>query len=253
MKFYIQQNISEKDLKQLVAVFKKHNIDYELFYHIPFDNSYPMIDKNQKAFFYAASSVTDKVINDNENFAGVFAHTEQIKLSDFFEIAPELMWNKPIFMGHFKDYMIEEEEIFIRPLIDSKWIAGTVLNKKEYSDWKLQLENIYFDFNELIFVAKVHEPKDEYRLFFVNSTFSTGSQYKKNYELFKHTEVPVEVVGLALQFIEKNKQYLPQSFVVDIGVDDNHIGVIEVNGINNAGFYDIDKEKLIIDLLNNEF
>jgi len=37
--------------------------------------------------------------------------------------------------------------------------------------------------------------------------------------------------------------------VVDIGVDENRLGVIEVNGINNAGFYEIDKEKLIFDLI----
>ena len=30
---------------------------------------------------------------------------------------------------------------------------------------------------------------------------------------------------------------------------EDKIGIIEVNGINNAGFYDIDKEKLILDLI----
>lgn len=251
MKFYIQENISEKDLNELVNVFKKHDFNYELFYHIPFDNSYPNIDKNQNSFVYAASFVTDKVIEDNEEFSGVFAHTKDINLSDFFKTSSEIMWNSPIYMGAFKDFKLEEEEVFIRPLIDSKWLAGTVLTAKEYNEWKQKLINIEFDFNELIFVSKVNPPKDEYRLFFVNQKFSTGSQYRKNYETFKNIDVPNDVVDLAMTFLDKNKEILPKSFVIDIGINDNHKGIIEVNGINNAGFYDIDKEKLILDLVNN--
>ena len=251
MKFYIQKNISEKDVSQLVDIFKKHSLDYELFYHIPFDNSYPEIDRTKKSFFYAASSVTDKVFKDNVSFSGVFAHTEQINLENFFKTSPELMWNKPLFMGCFKDFNLSHEEIFIRPLIDSKWIAGTVLTSKDYYEWKTQLQNIDFDFNELIFVSKVHAPKDEYRLFFINHSFSTGSQYRKDYDTFKNKTVPLEIITLAQEFVNKNNQNLPLSFVVDVGIDDNHKGIIEVNGINNAGFYESDKEKLVLDLIKS--
>ncbi len=249
MKFYIQKNISEKDVNELVEIFEKKNISYELFYHIPFDDSYPEIDKNQSAFVYAASFVTDKVIEDHKDFSGVFAHTKDINLENFFKKSPELMWNKPLYMGPFKDFILSEKEIFIRPLIDSKWIAGMVLNEEEYDDWKKKLENIDFDFNEPIFVSKVNIPKDEYRLFFVQGIFSTGSQYKKDYEGYKNQNVPLHVIKLAEKFVEKNKSQLPLSFVVDIGMDENRLGVIEVNGINNAGFYLVDKEKLIEDLL----
>lgn len=251
MKFYIQKNISEKDVNELVNVFEKNKLNYELFYHIPFDNSYPEIDKNQNAFVYAASSVTDKIIEDNQEFSGVFAHTKEINLSNFFKNSAEIMWSKPIYMGAFKDFKLEEKEVFIRPLIDSKWIAGTVLTAKEYEEWKQKLVNIEFDFNELIFVSKVNTPKDEYRLFFVNQEFSTGSQYKKNYESFKSRNVPKDILDLAILFLDKNKQILPKSFVVDVGINENHKGIIEVNGINNAGFYDIDKEKLIFDLIKS--
>lgn len=253
MKFYIQKNISEKDISELISVFIKYHIDYELFYHIPFDDSYPVIDKSKTSFVYAASTVTDKIIEDNKKFCGVFAHTKDIDLSQFFNNSPELMWNQPIYMGAFKNFVLSEKEIFIRPLVDSKWIAGMVLNEKEYYDWKEKLENIDFNFNEPIFVSKVNPPKDEFRLFFVNKIFSTGSQYKKNFELHKNKTVPTEVIVLAQNFIEKNMNQLPLSFVVDVGVNESQIGVIEVNGINNAGFYEIDKEKLIMDFLKYDF
>ena len=249
MKFYIQQNISEKDVQELINVFDKHNIQYQLFYHIPFDDSYPEIDETIPAFVYAASSVTDKVYNDYKTFMGVFAHTNDINLETFFNNSPELMWNEPLYMGKFKDFIITENEIFIRPLIDSKWIAGTVLTSEEFTDWKNKLEKIDFDFNENIFVSKIHMPKEEYRLFYVNHSFSTGSQYKKDYEQYKNNFVPNNIVDIANQFVEKNKIDLPKSFVVDVGLDENHIGIIEVNGINNAGFYSIDKEKLVLDLI----
>lgn len=249
MKFYVQKNISEKDVNELIAVFDKHHIQYQLFYHIPFDDSYPEIDATEPAFVYAASSVTDKVYNDYKEFMGVFAHTNNINLETFFINSQELMWNTPLYMGVFKDFIMNEEEIFIRPLIDSKWLAGTVLTSEEFIDWKNKLENIDFDFNEKIFVSKVKSPKDEYRLFFVDNMFSTGSQYKRNYEQYKDNCVPHNVIEIANKFVVKNQGYLPKSFVVDVGLDDNHIGVIEVNGINNAGFYNIDKEKLVLDLI----
>jgi hypothetical protein len=88
-------------------------------------------------------------------------------------------------------------------------------------------------------------------LFFVNKNFSTGSQYKKNFELYKNNYVPNDIIDMANNFVEKNTNFLPISFVVDVGADECNLGVIEVNGINNAGFYAIDKEKLIIDLSIN--
>ena len=85
MKFYIQKNISEKDVNELVEILNKNKLSYELFYHIPFDDSYPQIDKEQHAFVYGASSVTDKVYKDLGVAGGVFAHTNEISLKPFFE------------------------------------------------------------------------------------------------------------------------------------------------------------------------
>lgn len=249
MKFYIQKNISEKDVNELVEILNKNKLSYELFYHIPFDDSYPQIDKEQHAFVYGASSVTDKVYKDLGVAGGVFAHTNEISLKPFFEKTPTLMWNKPIFMGQFKDFKINNEAIFIRPLIDSKWLAGTVMEVDEFNDWKEKLKKIDFDFSEQIFVSELNQPESEYRLFFVNGKFSTGSQYKKDFELYKNRFVPDYIIQKAEIFVFENKHNLPKSFVVDVGQKEDKIGIIEVNGINNAGFYDIDKEKLILDLI----
>lgn len=249
MKFYIQKNISEKDVNELVEILNKNKLPYELFYHIPFDDSYPQIDKEQHAFVYGASSVTDKVYKDLGVAGGVFAHTNEISLKPFFEKTPTLMWNKPIFMGQFKDFKINNEAIFIRPLIDSKWLAGTVMEVDEFNDWKEKLKKIDFDFSEQIFVSELNQPESEYRLFFVNGKFSTGSQYKKDFELYKNRFVPDYIIQKAEIFVFENKHNLPKSFVVDVGQKEDKIGIIEVNGINNAGFYDIDKEKLILDLI----
>lgn len=248
MKFYIQKNISEKDVNELVEILNKNKLSYELFYHIPFDDSYPQIDKEQHAFVYGASSVTDKVYKDLGVAGGVFAHTNEISLKPFFENTPSLMWNEPLFMGKFQDFKIGNEAIFIRPLIDSKWLAGTVMEVNEFDEWKEKLKKIDFDFSEEIFVSHLNQPESEYRLFFVNRKFSTGSQYKKNFELYKNRMVPDYIIEKAEDFVSKNQNYLPMSFVVDVGQKQEKVGIIEVNGINNAGFYEIDKEKLLLDL-----
>ena len=43
------------------------------FYHIPFDDSYPQIDKNNIILYMVQSSVTDKVYKDLGVAGGVFA------------------------------------------------------------------------------------------------------------------------------------------------------------------------------------
>lgn len=251
MKFYIQKNLSEKDINDLTEIFKNNNLEYELFYHIPFDDFYPLINKSKKAFLYAASSVTDKAFNDDPVKNGVFSHTKDINLYNFFINSKEMMWSNPIYMGSFKDFSLNHEEIFIRPLMDSKWLAGTVMSKIEYLEWIQKLKKMEFDFNEPILVSNVDYPQDEYRLFFINHKFSTGSQYKRDYEMFFSRKVPESIVELGKNFMNNNINNLPSSFVIDIGENKSKIGIIEVNGINNSGFYHIDKEKLIKDLINS--
>lgn len=65
-------------------------------------------------------------------------------------------------------------------------------------------------------------------------------------EAVKENVSPDEVIYFAAEFY--NKTDLPISCVIYIGVTGNKIGVIEVNSINNSGFYSIDKDKLIMSL-----
>jgi hypothetical protein len=246
MKFYLQKNINEKDFLELKEIIIKNKMKVHEFYHIPFSDEYPELDFTEPFFIYAASNVTDKVISAYNSFAGVFAHSEDINIRNFFTNTPEKMWSNPIFMGSLKDIpALEDKEYFLRPLIDNKWFAGTVLKYSDLVDWIIKLKNIDIDMNTEILIADILYPRKEYRMFYVKNEIVTTSQYRENMETFVKNGSPIECQNFALDFIEKNKDVLPNSFVIDVAQSEDKIGIIEINSINNSGFYGVDKELLI--------
>lgn len=250
MLFIVQNNINEKDFQEFKDAVIKAGHEFKDFYHIPFDDSYPEI-YTDKVFVYAASAVTDKIIRDfGEKFAGVYNHTSDININDLYETSKEMMWSNRIHKCIIDDLdkiNIEDEFVFIRPAIDDKLFSGEVIESSKLKDLKdkFLLADDSYKKSEL-FIGEVNQPEYEYRLFIVNGEVSTSSLYRVHGEVVKENGSPDEVIYFAGEFY--NKTDLPISCVIDIGVTGNKIGVIEVNSINNSGFYSIDKDKLIMSL-----
>lgn len=252
MNLYLQTNISEKDRNEINEVCHELGIHVIEFYHIPFDTSYPEIDDSKSAFVYASSSVTNKIIEDQK--PGVFCHTNNIDMRHWFSLVPEMMLNyPPLYVGKMADVPLLSSNVFIRPCNDSKWMAGQCIELADLSNWiaNLKSQNHHI-LDEDVIVSNLAYIENEYRLFFVNYQFSTGSLYKQHGELKMGVQVPDDIISFALEFVNGAKSKLPNSFVVDVAsynVRHTRVNkIIEVNGINNSGFYASDKMKLFSDL-----
>jgi hypothetical protein len=245
--WYLQENISKKDLEELKSAITQQGMSYETYYHIPFDNAYPSLQLDRPIFVYMASSATDNIIENNSVFAGVYNHSKDLNIEAIFNQTPTLMWSKPLFFGTLKqlgEFDIREESFFIRPVIDDKSFAGMILTKEELKVWLEQLKDTIIDINTCrVMVAPLKYPHKEYRLCMVNNEYVTGSKYRENMELNKGKEIPENIIKFAENFIKNSN--LPKACIVDVATNGDDIGIIEVNSINNSGFYDLDKYKYI--------
>ena len=62
--WYLQENIHKKDLDELIDAILANGMTYETFFHIPFDNQYPVLNTDNPLFVYSASLVTDQIYRD---------------------------------------------------------------------------------------------------------------------------------------------------------------------------------------------
>lgn len=246
MHFIIQNNIHQNDLNRMIESINYLGFTYETFFHVPFSDYYPDLG-NQKIFVYAASNVTDKIYSDHKEFKGVFAHTNDINLKTYFENTPELMWNKPKIFDtvenlYHMDFIYSE--YFIRPILDNKFIAGSVMNKNEIKEWlhKLILLKDTDINNTVLMLSKVNPPQSEYRLFMIDGEVITSSMYRENMKTKLWLGSPKEVKAIAKKFCKNNS--VPRACVVDVAVQGDTLGIIEVNSINNSGIYDANMVKL---------
>lgn len=251
MHFVVQKNINENDYQSFIEAIEKCGYTHESFYHIPFDTKYPDLCKHgDNIFVYCASSVTDQIWNDYTEaqslFKGVYNHTRGININEFFEYNEDLMWSKQLFQGTLKEAtkLSGDDVIFVRPEIDDKLFSGMTCTYDELAKMAKRMIDADPNLkNSRIFVGEYDVPEFEYRLFVVEYDIITSSKYRENGKLTIERDSPHNVIRFASEFID---EYLtPCSCVIDVGVKGDKIGIIEVNSINNSGFYDIDKELLV--------
>lgn len=138
---------------------------------------------------------------------------------------------------------------FIRPVNDSKAIAGTVYDRetfmKDYNNvMSLGAGNgSTLDGDTLMMVSSVKNIQREYRVWVVDGKPVTASQYKIGGRVVYDGNVEPSVY----QYVEDLcRDWVPhRAFVVDIGIVNDEYRVIETNTLNAAGLYHCDVNKLV--------
>lgn len=147
--------------------------------------------------------------------------------------------------------------LFTKPSSDLKYFAGTVL----YPEYDMTVESLLRsqkfvdvdlldnpDISILINYNIFTKIVREYRIFVVNNQIIDISQYmadgKVKWSEFSERD---EIV----QFVEKIMGlYSPHdNYVVDVCLHDGQYKIVEYNCLNCSGMYEIDREKLFLELL----
>ena len=129
-----------------------------------------------------------------------------------------------------------EKHAFVRPVLDLKEFAGTVIRWDEFDSWKSKLMNLELLLDCECVVAQPFGIAKEWRTFVVDGKVVGASQYREYHKLSKLPSCPDKVTA----FVEEQAAiFSPHPiFVMDVGLSGDSLYVIEVGCFNSAGFYE---------------
>lgn len=160
---------------------------------------------------------------------------EGYSFKDWYTIfGKENMLNTDVQFAYPKDIVWADQEMFVRPLHDTKSFNG----------------GIYSPLSELpdveCIVAPIQQIQKEFRFFVLGGKIIGSSQYKMNGSLFPSSIVDRNATGFAEKMIEK---FDFPGYVIDIATSGERCSIVELNCFNASGFYEIDLYRFILGVL----
>jgi hypothetical protein len=146
----------------------------------------------------------------------------------------------------------DHEELFLRPIEDSKVFTGKVYDKYDFIDWQKKVCQLDHDYGmdlkgASIQMATLKKIYSEHRFFVVKGKIVTGSTYKLgnsvHYQELQYGN-PYQIYAE-----ERIKEWQPHdAFVIDIADTEEGLKIIEINTLNACGYYAADIQKLVMAL-----
>ncbi|WP_298952641.1 ATP-grasp domain-containing protein [uncultured Methylobacterium sp.] len=150
------------------------------------------------------------------------------------------------------------DAFFIRPVVDSKFFAGMVINRANFEEWHHQVAALGEDDDANlrgsteVMVCGEKDILREYRLWIIDGEVVTASLYKRDGRVLYSSEVDEDILRYGR---DRASEWAPaRAYVMDVALlpgDERRI--IETNTINAAGFYAGDVPKLVAAFERMEF
>ena len=144
-----------------------------------------------------------------------------------------------------------EEEMFLRPIHDSKVFAGGVFNRQDFMDWWRKVVVLEFDYGNtltkdtIIQVVPLKKIFSEHRFWVIKGRVATSSTYKIGRTVMYQS---LAADSMFQKFAEERiAEWQPdEAFVIDICDTEDGLKIVEINTINSCGFYAADIQKLVM-------
>jgi hypothetical protein len=168
----------------------------------------------------------------------------------------DLMLNADSYVCEFQNAKITED-MFIRPIDDSKYFAGKVFSPEEFHDWQHNVVDLKEDYgNSLTASTKIQlsVPKfiySEYRFWIIDGQIMTSSMYKRGDRVLYSSDVDARFYHFVDSVISMWQPH--RAFVIDVCETYEGIKIVEINTINSSGFYAGDIQKLVVHLNGMKF
>lgn len=249
MHWIIQSNLFNDNSKQeLLDALDRLDVYYTLVKVIPFSGELePEIVPYSPVMVYGSTTFVLEAHKRGWK-PGVFWN-DKLDMKMCLEHWQDNILNADGYIEKFSDIVITEP-MFIRPISDLKDFSGNLVNPEEFHEWKtnlLEYRDCTVTKDTLCLVAPPKELQFEYRLFVVDGTIVTGSQYRKGIRVISDKHVPDEVLAFGQQMINIWQPEL--AFVLDVAkTESDELKIIEINNINSSGFYKANLQKLIVAL-----
>lgn len=257
MYFVIQENLfREEGHAKLIKCLERFKIPYELVDVKPFIEEFEYVTDRKDVFVFGSLKLArlskkldwnpGAVVTENHDYTVYSKYYKDNMLnydSKIHKIVDDFEWI--------------HDEMFIRPVLDSKIFTGKVFNKETWNKLKETIfsEGYVTSANKdtLIQVAVPKKITQEVRIWVVDGKIVTQSTYRRGTFLYYDNVVDDDALTFAQKMIDIFQ--LAKCFVIDVCLSNNEWKVVECGSISCAGFYDADMQRLVFaleDAYNNE-
>ncbi|AKF13625.1 hypothetical protein PHIN3_362 [Sinorhizobium phage phiN3] len=147
---------------------------------------------------------------------------------------------------------LPSECYFIRPLQDSKEIAGTVMTPEEIRDMCVKVCALSPDEliggslspDTIMILSLPTSIQKEWRIWVIKDQIITYSLYRMGRKVIYRPEIDSDALDFATRMIALNPNYA-DAYVLDVCRTEDGLSILETNCINAAGFYTADLTKLV--------
>lgn len=268
MHWVVQENVANEDrYDEVVNTLSRFGIPYSQVKVVPFAHTLePDVNPTGRVMTLGSITLTSRVVERKGWTPGAYSN-DNFDFEVWSKIpqwAPYIL-NSDAIVCPFRDVPNTWDRFFIRPCLDTKAFAGTVMDWDEYQTWRGRLlieegaSDLMFNIDEMVCVAPLKEIYREFRFFIVDGKISTASVYKIGGDVTYQDEGFIDrdanffVTGLVCNPPFCIGSWQPaRAFVMDVAMVEDGYKIIEINCINSAGFYKANVSKLIRDIHNME-
>ena len=254
MHWIVQENlINPTTLDQVRQLLVERQVEHTLVRLVPF---FHQIDGEMPTpagpVFVYGSTGLGAVAKDQGWVPGYF--DENLDYELMLGRYGELALNYGAVCATLEEMPMVAERFFVRPVLDNKSFAGTVMSWGEFEAFRQGVSEVSEDKDvtlclaDRIVAAPLTDIAAEYRFFVVGGEVVTGSRYKTGERVASSPTVPAEVEAFARACVDHWKPN--DAFTIDLAETPIGPKVIELNSANSAGFYACDVGA-IIDAVNS--
>lgn len=241
---------SERGIRDLVAFLERAQIPHSLHKVVPFVGELlPDISLEGNVIVFGSYSM--RHVAKRKGWVPGSFDLANITYADHVEHWGNHMLNSDAIFCRFEDVPTHfgDEPKFLRPVVDSKFFTGKVMDREEFLEWHRKVVVLKDDYGDgvradtMVLVATPKEIQQEYRLWVVDGEVATASLYKRGGKALYHSDVEERILEFAAARVREWKP--ARAFVLDVAVTEVGLYIIETNTLNAAGLYAADVCKLV--------
>jgi hypothetical protein len=253
MHWVLQNNLyNEASYVSLIETLDRAELPYSIHKIIPFIGEIePDIDINNVPVICMGAYSMRHVAKRKGWYPGVFdlePFSFDIQLAHW----EDNMLNADSKVTKFKDVDFYADEMFMRPIHDSKVFAGKVFTQDEFDLWRRNVVVLGDDYGDslnadtLVQTCSIKEIYKEFRCFVVKGKIVTASLYKEGDRVRYSSVVDEAALSYAQEMVDMWQPH--EAFVIDVCATSDGYKIVEINTLNSSGMYAIDVPKLVFAL-----
>lgn len=253
---FVIEKLPDENYDCLFDAITQNGGRYEIVKYLPFSTvqeiKTPLNDPNT---IFIGTIGMGRYVRKHTNWVGAWDDFDKFKCTSYFSYIGKYLINSDYTILSIHElvrrqdelFHIYGDEIFVRPDLGTKPFTGNILTKTYINSELNSLAHTEVDREQLVIISSKKEIQGEWRFFVFDGIPKAASQYHKNGSLYVDPYIPNGINDFAHLVAS---EYQPESaFVLDIGLSNGIIGVVELNSFSCSGMYACNKEDIVVNAI----